>query len=303
MQRSSVVCSLCKNDLIITDSESAEVICGKCGMIILDKIQENNRPEWRAFNSEEINKKNRSGAPASLACHDMGLSTVIGKTDRDASGRKIDAHMHSTMQRLRTWNLRIQNYTPTDKNLKQAFDQLTILKDKLGLSDTAVEKSAYIYRKAQKRGFARGRTISSVLAAATYISCRELGISRTLNDIAATSNMEYKYLARTYRQLVFELELKIPAADLMKCITKVANKANLSEKTKRTAIDIKSDLSTKNEIFSAGKDPMGLAATILYLSCLKTGENITQDNIANAAGVTGMTLRNRLKDITSQIQY
>jgi transcription initiation factor TFIIB len=141
------------------------------------------------------------------------------------------------------------------------------------------------------------------LAAATFISCRELGISRTLNDIAAISNMEYKYLARTYRQLVFELELKIPAADLMKCITKVANKANLSEKTKRTAIDIKSDLSTKNEIFSAGKDPMGLAATILYLSCLKTGENITQDNIANAAGVTGMTLRNRLKDITSQIQY
>jgi transcription initiation factor TFIIB len=45
---------------------------------------------------------------------------------------------------------RIQNYTPTDKNLKQAFDQLTILKDKLGLSEAVVQKIAYIYRKALK---------------------------------------------------------------------------------------------------------------------------------------------------------
>jgi transcription initiation factor TFIIIB Brf1 subunit/transcription initiation factor TFIIB len=51
------------------------------------------------------------------------------------------------------------------------------------------------------------------------------------------------------------------------------------------------------ETFSAGKDPTGLAATIHYLSCLKTGENITQDNISNAGGVTGVTIRNRLKDL------
>jgi transcription initiation factor TFIIB len=30
----------------------------------------------------------------------------------------------------------------------------------------------------------------------------------------------------------------------------------------------------ENEI-SAGKDPMGLAATVLYISCIKTGENIS----------------------------
>jgi transcription initiation factor TFIIB len=57
---------------------------------------------------------------------------------------------------------------------------------------------------------------------------------------------------------------------------------------------------TENEI-SAGKDPMGLAATVLYISCTRTGENITQKEISNVAGVTEVTLRNRFKDLKNQL--
>ena len=68
----------------------------------------------------------------------------------------------------------------------------------------------------------------------------------------------------------------------MKCIAKVANIANLSEKTKRQAISIMNELRKKEEILllSAGKNPMGFAATILYLSSINIGENITQNDIA-----------------------
>jgi transcription initiation factor TFIIB len=34
----------------------------------------------------------------------------------------------------------------------KAFEQLDRLKEKLGLSDTIIEKAAYIYRKIQERG-------------------------------------------------------------------------------------------------------------------------------------------------------
>jgi transcription initiation factor TFIIB len=53
---------------------------------------------------------------------------------------------------------------------------------------------------------------------------------------------------------------------------------------------------------SAGKNPMGLAGTILYLSCLKTGENKTQVDIAEAAGVTEVTIRNRIRDLKTNYQ-
>ena len=87
--------------------------------------------------------------------------------------------------------------------------------------------------------------------------------------------------------------------DPMKCIAKVANKANLSERTKRQAITIMGTI-TKSGV-SAGKDPMGLAASVLYLSCLNTGEPISQMNIADASGVTEVTIRNRFKDLKNQL--
>src|ERR671918_133723 len=298
MPISNPVCSICGYNQTITDTESGEIICSKCGQVISDKIEEI-RPEWRNFaSSDGSNDKSRIGMSTSLARHDMGLSTIIGKTDRDASGQKIDAAMRTTMERLRTWDFRTQAYTPTDRSLRQAFFQLDVLKDKLRLSDTIIEKTAYIYRKAQERGLVRGRTISGILAAAIYIACRELGTPRTLKDIAADSNVKLNEVARSYRLLYFELDLKIPIVDPLKCIAKVANKANLSEKTKRQAAEIMNNV-TKREI-SAGKDPMGLAASVLYLSSFDTGENIRQNNIASAAGVTEITLRNRVRDLKGQ---
>jgi transcription initiation factor TFIIB len=229
----------------------------------------------------------------------MGLATIIGKTNRDASGRGLDASVKSTMERLRTWDLRIQTYSPADRNLRQAFSILERVKDKLGLSEPVIEKTAYIYRKAQERGLVRGRTITSVLSAAIYIACREMGITRTLNDIASLTNLRRKELARTFRLLILELDLMVPVVDPMKCIAKVANKTKLSERTKRQAMEIMTSV-TKRGI-SAGKDPMGLAGTVLYMSSKNSGETITQMDIANAAGVTEVTIRNRFRDLKSKI--
>jgi transcription initiation factor TFIIB len=86
----------------------------------------------------------------------------------------------------------------------------------------------------------------------------------------------------------------------IQCIVKVANKATLNEKTKRQAFDIMSNLTNKE--ISAGKNPMGLAATVLYMSCVKTGEHRTQKEVAQAAGITDVTLRNRFKDLKDKLQ-
>jgi transcription initiation factor TFIIB len=293
------MCLICKNNHIITDSESGEVICSNCGMIISDRNQEISRPEWRFYSAEQENERSRTGIPITLAKADMGLATIIGKDDRDASGHLLDGAMRNRMQRLRTWDLRTRNHTASDKNLLQAFSKLDVLKDKLALSDAVVEKIAYIYRKVQHRGLIRGRTISGLIAAAIYAGCREMETPWTLKDIAAASNVKRKDIARNYRMLLFELNLKVPNADPIKCIVKVANRSNLTENTKREAIAIMKDVAKKE--ISAGKDPMGLAATVLYLSCLRTGEETTQTQIAHASGVTEVTIRNRLKELKSKL--
>ena len=304
---SSLRCSVCgnksvKSAIVITDHESGEIICSNCGMVISQNIEDNTRPEWRSFGNEEGggNNRSRTGMPTTLARHDRGLTTIIGRTDRDASGNKIDASIRSKMERLKVWDFRSHSHDSTNKNLMQAFNELDKLKDKLGLPDAVIERTAYIYRKARKRGLVRGRSIDGILTAAIYIACRDLGVPKTLKEVAAAISIRFKILSRSYRILVTELDISTPPViDPMKCIVKVANNADLNENTKRRAMDVMNNLS-KREI-SAGKHPMAVAATVLYVSCLKTGVNIRQADIADAAGITEVTLRNRYKDLKNRI--
>jgi transcription initiation factor TFIIB len=289
-------CSTCNQEnTAITDPNSGEIVCSNCGMVISDKIDDDIHPERRMHTFGDVDKRARTGAPSSLARHDMGLSTIIGKENKDASGQKIDTAMRSKLERLRTLDSRTRMRTSGDRNLAKAFGQLERLKEKLSLSDAIVEKAAYSYRKVQERGLIRGRTVESMLAAAVYSACREMETPRTIKDIAAKSNIRRKDVARSYRLLVFELGIRIPVVNPMKCVARVANRLSISEKTKHHALGMMEEVVNKK--ITAGKEPMGLAATVLYASSIKTDEKIPQKDVAAASGVTEVTIRNRFKDL------
>jgi transcription initiation factor TFIIB len=196
------------------------------------------------------------------------------------------------------YDVRTQLDTHNERNRRRAFADLDRLRSKLGLSDFVIEKTAYVYRKAEKRGIIRGRTIDSILAASLYISLREMAVPKTLKEIARASNIRLKTLSRDYRMLITELDLKVPNNDLRHYVFKVGNAVLMSEKTKRKAIELVDIISEKeSNTYTSGKDPMGLAATVLFVAGANNGENITQREIATAAGMTSVTIRCRLKEI------
>jgi transcription initiation factor TFIIB len=287
-------CPRCGQGSVVTDTNTGEHFCGKCGYVLNEEIIESG-PEWRSFSKEEHEGKSRTGVPTSLAMHDMGLATIIAPVGKDATGKPLSSSMRPTIERLRTWDSRSQVHEPVDRNFRQAFSELDRLKDKLAVGDAVVEKAAYIYRKALEKGLVRGRSISALIASALYAACRDTQTPRTLKDIGIASNIKRKDIARCYRLLLRELSLKMPVIDPIKCVARIASKAELSEKTKREATRI---LKTAEENkISAGKDPMGLAAAALYVACVTNGENKTQRDVAEAAGVTEVTIRNRYKGL------
>lgn len=292
-------CPRCGKGNLILDVNTGELSCGSCGLVIKEKVEET-KPEWRAFSKDEKEDRSRAGIPMSLAMHDMGLATIIGPVDKDASGKTITGVSRATIGRLRTWDSRSQVHEPVDRNLRQAFSELDRLADKLSVSDLIVEKAAYIYRKALEKGLVRGRSINALIAASLYAACRATETPRTLKDVAAVSSVKKKEIARCYRLLLRELDLKMPIMDPIKCVSRVASKAGLSEKTKRRAIEIlKKAIEVRS---SAGKDPMGLAAAALYVACVLEGENKTQKDVAEAAGVTEVTIRNRYKGLKAALK-
>ena len=291
-------CARCGKDLMVTDGTTGEMFCRGCGCVISERVEDSG-PEWRSFSKDEYDDKSRTGSPTSLAMHDMGLATIIGPENNDSTGKPLSASMKSTIERLRTWDSRSQVHESEDRNFRRAFSDLGRLKDKLALSDAVIEKTAYIYRKALDKGLVRGRSIPGLVAAALYAACRDTETPRTLTDVANGINIKRKDVARCYRLLLRELDLKMPVVDPIKCVARIASKAGLSEKTKRRALLILKD-AIEMEI-SAGKGPMGLAAAALYLSCVMNGENKTQKDLAQAAGVTEVTIRNRYKGLKESL--
>jgi transcription initiation factor TFIIB len=231
----------------------------------------------------------------------MGLSTMIGKEATDASGNVIDAATRMRMSRLRMWNSRSQSHSPTERSLQQAFTMLSRIKDRLGLPNHVTEKAAYTYRKAQERGLIRGDTIGSVLAASIYVAARQSGVLRTLDEISESSDVKLKQAARSYRHIVTELDIKAPMIDHSKYIIKIANKLGFDEKIKRKALELMKQAQKKNIL--GGKDPVSMATSILYLVDLNEGgqQHKTQAEIAKAAGITEVTVRERSKELRKKL--
>ena len=288
------VCPECGNHTIIHDEDSGEIICGSCGLVITESII-NKGPEWRAFTQSEKESRSRVGVPISFSVHDKGLTTMIGRVGRDAFGRKIPLKTKLQMLRLRKWQIRSRVHSSIDRNLAQAMAELDRLTDKLHIPPPIKEKAAIIYRKALEKGLVRGRSISAIAAASLYAACRITQTPRTLREIARHSPIDKKDIARCYRLLLRELQIKMPVPAAKLRVPKIAAKVGIGEKTQQTAVDIlrkAEDLKT-----TAGKDPMGLAAAALYIACVMNDEKRTQKMIADAAGVTEVTIRNRYKGL------
>ncbi|MCH8916175.1 MAG: hypothetical protein IIA82_10105, partial [Thaumarchaeota archaeon] len=287
-------CLRCGKNSLLTDEDTGEQFCAKCGYVVFEKLQASG-PEWRSFQNDGRSDPTRTGMPASLAIHDMGLSTVIDSSNKDATGKPLSASMRAVIQRLRTWDSRSQVSKSDYRNLKQAFMELNKLKDKVSVSANVLEKAAYLYRKALQKKLIRGRSISSMVAASLYAACRDTETPRTLREIAYAGNVKRNDISRCYRLLHNELELEMPVVDPIQCIARISSKLKIPEKTKRYAAKVLKEAQERKE--SSGKDPMGLAASALYISCVKNGVSITQRKVAEAADITEVTIRNRCKGL------
>jgi len=282
-------CPACNKSSLVIDENTGEKLCSTCGVVISED-RESGGPEWRTF-ANDGGSKSRVGSGTSITIHDMGLSTMINPINIDATGKPLSSAMKKSIDRLRTWNSRSQVNSSSDKNLRQALSEMDKLKDKLSLTDAVIEKAAYTYRKANEKKLVKGRSVNGLVAACVYAACRDAETPRTLDDVADGINVRRKDVARCYRLIFRELDLKVPIADPVNGVARIASEAGLGEKTKRKAIAL---LNKAKKIgMAAGKDPMGLAAAALYLACITDGGNTTQRNISDASGVTEVTIRNR----------
>ncbi|OYT28882.1 MAG: transcription initiation factor IIB [Thermofilum sp. ex4484_82] len=258
-------CPICGSIRLVYDPTRGEIICADCGYVIQER-EIDRGPEWRAFTAEEREKRSRVGAPISRLTPDS-LATDIDWRSRDAAGREIGLKKKIEMLRLRKWHIRARVQSSIERNLSQASIELERLGSQLGLPQYAMDRALEIYKKALETGLVRGRSIESVMAAAVYAACREKKIPRTLDEIARYTRAGRKDVARCYRLLVRETQVKVPLPNPIDFAPRIGEILKLSTQTIKKAIEILNKAQKMG--LTAGKDPAGLAAAAIYIAALK----------------------------------
>ena len=204
----TIKCPECGSKHLTKDYSRAELVCRDCGLVVDEEFIDHG-PEWRAFDSEQREKRARTGAPMTYTIHDKGLSTTIGWTNRDAYGKYIPTRNRAQLYRIRKWQRRIRISDATERNLAIALSGLDRFASAMSLPRIVRETAAMIYRKAVLKNLIRGRSIEGVTAASLYAACRQCHVPRTLNEISDVVHMPRKEIGRNYRYISRSLELKL----------------------------------------------------------------------------------------------
>ncbi|MDD3263587.1 MAG: TFIIB-type zinc ribbon-containing protein [Candidatus Nanoarchaeia archaeon] len=286
-------CPECGSINLYWNKETGEIICKDCNLVIEESML-NYGKDFRSFD-EENKERSRAGGSSSLSQYDYGLKTEIGskKDIYDISSKK----MRDTIQRINVWHKRVT--TAIERNLKNAMIELRRIVSFLKLTNQVQETAAKLYRDAVSKGLVRGRSMESVISSCVYAACRQHEVPRTLEELAEASAIDKKEIGRTYRFVTRELKVKILPSNPVDYIARFASELRLSPKTQTKSVEIL--MNAQHLELTSGRGPTGIAAAALYVASLLNGEKRTQREVAEIAGVTEVTIRNRYKEIITKL--
>jgi len=286
-------CPECGSTNLYYDEQRGEVICGDCGLVVEEKIVDTSQEMQGSFEGEE--KKGRAGAPLSEQKFDKGLITNVGEI---SDIYKLKTDETRKFLRLKKWQERVS--TSIERNLRLAMAELRRVASFLNLPPVVRDEASRIYNYVLQRGLVRGRSMESVIAACIYSACRSYNIPRTLDEISNASDVERKEIGRTYRFIVRKMGLKSTPSSPKDYIARFANVLHLSPKSQSEAIKILGRAETSE--LTSGRGPAGIAAAALYVAALLNDEKKTQREVADVAGITEVTIRNRYKELLEKLK-
>lgn len=291
-------CPSCGSMDVIFDNERGERICNNCGLVIEENATDSG-PEWRAFDADQRNARARTGAPIKYTKPNRGLVTEIDLYNKDIRGVRIPSKRQAQLYRMRKWHKRASISSSSERNYLIALPELNRVSSYLGLPDNIRENAALLYRKCVQSNMIRGRPIETVVQAVIYAACRSAGMPRTLDEISSISGLPKKEIGRAYRVISHELGLKIPLTDPISYVPRYVNSLKLSGEAQEKSVELLKQAMKKGLV--SGRSPTGVSAAAVYIAGALCGERRTQKEVADVAGVTEVTIRNRYRELKDQL--
>ena len=279
---------------VFEESSDGHRYCRDCG-VVLDTVVIDYGQDWRSYEDGSGQENERTGAAKDILQHDYGVTTEIST---DMSG--MSSAQRGKWGRLKHIDNRGRIRNSTERNLATALTELKRIASRMSLPKITAKEAAYIYRKAVDKKLIRGRSIEGVVAASIYAACRMHQNPRTLDDVGRHSRTGRKEIGRTFRFLKRQLVLSIGLSNPTDYIPRFCSELKVQK-------DI--ELEAQRILASVGSDAMisrgttGIAAAAIYLAAKRQKMDRTQSEVAQVAGVTEVTIRNRYKELCEHLGF
>ena len=275
---------------IVYDDVRGEYICIDTGEVLADHIIDERYP-YRTYSGEEWLQRAHHGALTNRV-HHLGLYTDI---DISKSFRSYREHRKALKLKRMQKSMKMNR---KDEKLVDALILMNRIAAQLELPEEVKETAGKILHKVIKGSTIRQRMILAYVIAAILTAAKMHGIPRRAKEILPMFGVPEEDYWKALAKIQFTLG-SVQPLDPRAFLQRIITNLGLSQKVYTLAsriIDV-----MKRRGYTEGKDPAGIAAAAVYVASIIVNEKKTQKDIAKAARVTEVTIRNRYRDIVDKL--
>ena len=167
---------------------------------------------------------------------------------------------------------------------EEAAKMLREIRSKIHSSEEVKKKIAY-------------RGADSIVPAVIYIVCRKYCLPRPLKEVAKVSKASLRKISRTYRGILRALNIQLRPPSPSDFIHALCSYLQLDGEVRAIAQHI---ISSAGEEVTNGKNPICVAASAIYIAAFLCGKHVPQRKIAEAAGVSEVSIRNLYRNLIKE---
>lgn len=293
-------CTVCGSRNLVRD-ERGQLICRDCGTVIDSRITVSN---YRI--TEDQLSGEGQGPPRNIMFPQSISSTIISQDSRYLESRRISQKGKKGIERLRILQHKMQLLRRHERHLSRILNEVQMIVNQLKLPRQVEENASYIYREyMKKKGASKSRSIRGAAAAAVFMASRLTENPVTIEELSKSIGVPKRDINKCYKILRSAIsELKPNIVQKLQgspepFVAQIVSRLNLPIEVQAKAKEILENAS-KIGIMS-GREPQGLAAAAVYIASILTNNKRTQHEIAEAARVTEVTIRNRYKELMSAL--
>jgi transcription initiation factor TFIIB len=244
-----------------------------------------------------------------IVCRECGLVTGL-KIKGDTSGQTKKVHKSYQVSNntsaifindyFSEWQRLLKVSDSTQRNAALVLYHITKIIGDLNLPLSVLDKCVELYEALAARRHFKGKGLKAISAAIVYASCKIAGVPCSLHEAAKASDEDPSKVFHCYSFVVENLELP----QTQGCVDEFLNRLCKRMKIDALTLDIARKLikNIKQKIVSAGKNPYGYLAAVIYIASIIMGKKRTQRELAEITRTTEATIRKRSKELIGGIQ-